>query len=495
MNFSHFLVLKLSAPELFLTIAALAVLLIDLTVMREATGLNRRRVAAMVTGVGCIAALLWLGKAASVGSLPQGMLVSNELGQIVKGVLVVLAAVTGVLAIESEFTTHVGEFYSLLLLSTLGFLFMTSAEDILMIFVALELASLSLYILAGFHKQDPRSTEAAMKYFLFGGMSAAFTLYGFSLLYGVAGSTQLTEIAQVLRKGVLDPMLATAIVMIFIGFAFKIAAVPLHVWAPDVYQGAPTAAVALVASGSKVASFFVLAKIALIALAPFPGSGGWHAFEAGWIPLLVILAGFSMVMGNLVAIAQSNVKRLLAYSAVAHAGYALLGILPGTGAGLVALVYYVATYALTVVGALAVVGLVEERVGGGSLAHFAGLSRRAPFLSFCLMVFLLSLAGIPPLAGFFGKFYVFVAAAQLKGGSLLWLIILAIAASAVSLYYYLQVLKQVYVAPVNDDAAPIETTLPTRLAVGALALAVLVLGCAPQVLVEPALAAAKAAGF
>ena len=495
MNISYFEILKLAMPEVFLTLAGLVVLMVDLTVMREAGRLHRRRIAAMICGVGCAAAAMWLLKAAPVAAVGQGMLVSEALGGLVKVVLVGLTAFTAVLTIESDFTEHVGEFYALLMLATLGFLFMVSAEDLLMIFVALELASLSLYVMAAFNKQSSRSAEAALKYFLFGGLSAAFTLYGMSLLYGLTGSTNLRSIAEALRTAVVDPMLATGIVMVFIGFGFKVAAVPFHLWAPDAYEGAPTPAAALIASGSKVASFFVLAKVAMLGLDGVEGSGGWRAFVPGWIPVLAVLAAFSMVLGNLVAIAQSNVKRLLAFSAIAHAGYALLGILADSTTGIVALVYYVATYAVTVVGAFAVVGIVELRTGGSAFSNFAGMCRRAPFLSLCLMIFMLSLAGIPPLAGFFGKFYVFVAATGGPEMPLLWLVILAIAASAVSLYYYLQVLKQVYVTPAPAEVGELESSWPTRIAVGLLALLVLGLGCAPNLLVGPLLAGAKAAGF
>jgi NADH-quinone oxidoreductase subunit N len=482
-------------PEVFLTLAALAVLVVDLTVMRDAGRVYRRRIAAMVTGIGCVAASLWLLKAAPVGAIGEGILVADALTHVVKFFLVLLLAFAAVVAIDSDFTEHIGETYALLVLATLGFLFMASAEDLLMIFVALELASLSMYVLTGFRKGNLQSAEAALKYFLFGGMAAAFTLYGMSLVYGLSGSTSLRQIAASLQTAPLDPMLATAMVMVFIGFGFKVAAVPFHVWAPDAYQGAPTPAAAMIASGSKLASFYVLAKIAMVGLSGFQGSGGWHAFSPGWVPVLAVLAAFSMVLGNLVAIAQTNVKRLLAYSAVAHAGYALLGLLADNSAGVASLLYYVITYAFTVVGAFAVVGWVEDRTGDASLANFAGLSKRAPFLSLCLMIFVLSLAGIPPLAGFLGKFYVFVAAVSGKELRLLWLVVLAIAASAVSLYYYLQVLKQVYVAGAPEGAGEMKAPLSLRIATGVLALLVILLGCFPNLLLGPLQASVKAAGF
>ena len=235
--------------------------------------------------------------------------------------------------------------------------------------------------------------------------------------------------------------------MTVIGFGFKVAAVPFHLWAPDAYQGAPTPSAAFIASGSKVASFFVFAKVMMMAFGPdAAGSGAWHAYAPGWLPVLALVAAASMLLGNFTAIAQSNVKRLLAYSAIAHGGYGLLGILANGPLGISSLVYYAVTYGLTVLGAFGVAGFVEERAGEARLSDFAGLGRREPVLSFCMMIFMLSLAGIPPLAGFFGKFYLFTAAvAGAKNLGMLWLVIFAIAMSAVSLYYYLQVLKQIYV--------------------------------------------------
>ena len=289
--------------------------------------------------------------------------------------------------------------------------------------------------------------------------------------------------------------------MVVIGFGFKIAAVPFHLWAPDAYQGAPTPSAALIASGSKVASFFVFAKVMALAFAGAEGSGAWRQFAPGWVPVLATLAVASMLLGNLAAIAQTSVKRLLAYSAIAHAGYMLLGLLamsdPARRAeGMAALVYYATTYGLTTIGAFGVVGVVE-RNGGDTLEDFAGLSRRSPLAAVCLMVFLLSLAGIPPLAGFFGKFYLFTAAAGVGSGSLglIWLVILAIAMSAVSLYYYLQVLKRAFVAPLPEGAPSFAASPIESLALGTLALAVLVLGALPMLLLGPIVEAIKTAGF
>jgi len=315
-----------------------------------------------------------------------------------------------------------------------------------------------------------------------------------SLLYGLSGSTSLQQIAASLRGPSLDSLLLLALVMTVSGFGFKIAAAPFHLWAPDVYQGAPIPSAAFVASGSKVAGFFVLARVMILGFQGAEGSGNWQHYLPGWIPLIAVVASLSMVIGNFAAVVQTSVRRLLAYSAVAHAGYMLLGILAGD-AGIASLVYYVITYAITTIGAFAVVAVVQRQTGGDKLSEFAGLSRRSPGLALCMMVFLLSLAGIPPLAGFFGKFYIFSEVLRGSGMGLLWLVLLAIALSAVSLYYYLQVLKQIFV--VAEPASPVSPTVPAIQHVAAIVLALLViaLGCWPQWLVSKLVAAGAFGGL
>jgi NADH-quinone oxidoreductase subunit N len=282
----------------------------------------------------------------------------------------------------------------------------------------------------------------------------------------------------------LDPLLLVAIVTTVIGFGFKVAAVPFHLWAPDAYEGAPTPSAAFIASGSKVASFYILAKILTMGFAGAEGSAVWQGYVSGWTPVIAIVAALSMVLGNLTAIVQSSVKRLLAYSAIAHAGYMLLGVLASTPSSHSALLFYVITYALTVLGAFGVVTVVEAATGSDAMANFAGLGRRAPGLSLCLLVFLLSLAGIPPLAGFIGKFFLFsaVVGTDAEHLGLLWLVILAIVMSAVSFYYYLQVLKQAWVLDAAANAPAIKVPLVTMVALVLLAGLVILLGCAPGLL-------------
>ena len=491
--------LTLAMPEVIVTFAALAVLFVDVAVMRSVEGRWRRLMAAAITSMGCGLAILWMHQipAQTAPGILNGMMVIDPLTQLVKQVVLVLTIFAVWISVDSTFTDHVGEYFALLLLATVGMMFLVGTENILMIFISLELLSLSLYVLTAFNKRSIRSAEAALKYFLFGGMAAAFALFGLSLVYGLSGSIELRPIAAALQGKGLDPLLAVAIVMVIIGFGFKIAVVPFHLWAPDAYEGAPTPSAALIASGSKVASFFILAKVMMLGFAGVEGAGAWRGIVAGWAPVLAVLAVFSMLLGNLAAIVQQDLKRLLAYSAIAHAGYALLGVLSDHPDALAALVYYMATYALTVIGAFAIVAVVEESDRDTRVVALAGFSRRSPVLSLCMMVFMLSLAGIPPLAGFFGKFYIFAAAVNADSGNLglLWLVIIAIAMSAVSLYYYLQVLKQIYVKEGTANAATVRATLPLVVAVVVLALGVCVLGCAPDLLVGWVLAAIDAAGL
>ena len=480
--------LQLSAPEAVVTLTVLVVLGVDLTVLRGKSLATRFNVGALLSLLGCVAAsgflFIRLCNHAEVDQF-SGMLIINPTADFIKVALLALTFFTVLISASGKFTDHVGEYLSLILLGTIGLMFLVSTEDLLMIFLALEFASLTLYILTAFNKHNARSAEAALKYFLFGGMSAAFLLFGFSLLYGISGSTNLRDIAAAIAGKGLDPLLLVALVMTVIGFGFKVAAVPFHLWAPDAYEGAPTPSAAFIGSGSKVASFYVLAKIFTLGFVGAQGSAVWHGYIAGWTPTVAVVAALSMVLGNLTAIVQSSVKRLLAYSAIAHAGYMLLGVLGNNQLSASGMMFYVITYALTTIGAFGVVAVVEDATGGDAIANFNGLSKRAPGLALCLMVFLLSLGGIPPLAGFIGKFFLFSAVVTASADlGLLWLVILAIAMSAVSFYYYLRVLKAAYVEDAAADAPAIKVPLLSFLALALLALLVILFGVAPGLLTQ-----------
>ncbi len=481
---SYFDLVKLVSPEIAVVVTALIVLALGLTTTRKPIGLCH-----LVAALGLVASI------ATVCFLPQnarlfdGMIVITPLTSLFKIICLALAFFAVLLAHGHKSLRNPGEYLAVLLLATVGLMLLIGSEELLMVFIGLELTGLSLYVLAAFDKTDTRSAEAGLKYFLFGSTASAFTLFGLSLVYGMSGTTGLAAIAQKLSAAPAQPLLAAGTVMTLVGLAFKVAAAPFHLWAPDAYQGAPIASSAFIASGSKVASFFVLGKIVLIGFGPLAGSATWHSMVAGWTPVLATLAALSIVIGNLVALVQTNVRRLLAYSAVAHAGYTLLGLVAGRSEGFAATLFYTTIYAFTLVGAFGVVALVRRETGGDDLTNFSGLHSRSPLLAGCMAIFMLSLAGLPPLAGFFGKFYLFSAA--LRAGDtngLLWLVALALFGSLISLFYYLIVLKVVFVDESStENVANPQTILKdpgARISIALLAATVLFLGLSPASLVS-----------
>lgn len=481
-------------PEIALVVAALVVLACDGTVLRGAAIAKRRGVAALIACLGSVAAIVLVGRGPASLHLAGGMLVMDGQTRVVQVVLLVLTILTVLLSEailmpaaaeaggKTAFTHHIGEYFALLLFATVAVLFLVSTQNFLLIFLALEFLSLVLYILTGFDKGSRFSAEAALKYFLFGGISAAFLLFGISLIYGLSGSIDLAQIAVAAMQP--DPLWMIAVVMVVVGFGFKVAAAPFHLWAPDAYQGAPTISAGFVSSSSKVASFFIFAQVLTLGVFGAAGSGVWRGSAPGWALVLCAVAALSMILGNLAALAQTSLRRLLAYSAIGHAGYLLLGIIAHTPQSMAALLYYVVTYALAVLGAFGVLAALESQ-GIDRIEDAAGLSRRAPFLSACMLIFLLSLAGIPPLAGFFGKFWLFGAALHAAPQlGLFWLVMLAILMSVVALFYYLQVLKQIYVADAVEGASAIRSGVVTRFTLGLMAVAVVVLGCDPWLLMR-----------
>lgn len=481
------LLAKSLRPEIILVITALGVLAADLSVWRRFSVYWRQTVGAMVCSLGCLlaCAALGVGSGTSEVSLFGGAWVMSPKTVFLKQVMVFLIAATVWMARECRMTRHVGEFILVTVLGGIGGLLMVSTENLLVAFVALELLSLSLYVLTAFNKGDVSSVEAGMKYFLFGGVSAGFLLYGLSLLYGATGEIQLAPMAAKLASRSADTGVFLGMVMVSVGLGFKIAAVPFHLWTPETYQGAPAPSAALVASLSKIAGFFLLLKIAWVGWREIGGSGGWHRFSPGWMPVWCVMAALSMVIGNLAALAQRGLRRLLAFSAIAHSGYMLTGILSSDiRLGEPALFYYVVTYAVASLGAFAVVAVVERHCGSDAIEGLAGLGRRSPLVACALGVFLLSFAGIPPLAGFLGKFFLFAAALKTGGADLglLWLVALALLMSAVALYYYLVVLKQMFVLKPKEGAPPVLIHLMTRILLVVCVLAVLLPGLFPNLI-------------
>ncbi len=504
---------RVTLPETALEIAALLVLVVDLGFLRKAA-LQTRVMSAVLLGViGCGAALVVLPLQAFGGlSYPGGddlLLSVGGYTAIAQVGILALTVLTLFLLIGSDFTQHVGEYVAVVLMAATGGLLISAAQDLLVIFVGLELLSLGLYILTAFAKKSGKSAEAAMKYYLFGGMSAAFLLFGFSYLYGMTGSTNLHRVMLGLygpHAIHVEPLLYVALVMIAAGLGFKVAAVPFHLWAPDTYEGAPAPAAAFIASVSKVASFALLIGISTATWHIFDGMHGslkvsllvgsssqhfpmhgdlvYHDFRMAWSQILILLAVASMVLGNLAALAQTSVRRLLAYSAIAHAGYILLGLafFSYSSQSAQAILYYILTYGLTTIGAFGAVAVVERAGGSDRMDAFLGLAKRNGPLAAVMMVLFLSLAGIPPLVGFWAKFNLFAAVLRVYPTGLgIGLVALAVGMSSVSLYYYLQVLKRVFVMPAVDET-PIKANHMTMGVLALIALAVVVLGCLPGLL-------------
>ncbi len=378
--------------------------------------------------------------------------------------LIFLAAVLLVALLSADFVEREvrrpGEYYALLMFSTTGFMLMAGAGDLLTLYLGLELGTISLYPLAGYLKRQPRSAEAGLKFMLVGAVSSATLLYGISLIYGAAGTTAFAA----LRAGLTmpGPALALGIAFVIAGFSFKMVAVPFHMWAPDVYHGAPTPITAYLSVASKCAGFAVVGRVFL---------GPLLARAPQWALVLAALSFASMFYGNVVAIPQTNIKRMLAYSGIAQAGYLLVGLAAVSPFGAASTLFYLLQYTFTNIGAFTVVTVVAQATGREDIVGYSGLSRRSPALGFALLLLLLSLGGIPPLAGFWAKLYVF--AAGIERG-LWWLVMLGVLTTVISLYYYLMVIKQAYIFD-PADTSPIPIPRPAALVLLICVAAILVL--------------------
>ncbi|KIH77604.1 NADH dehydrogenase subunit N [Geoalkalibacter ferrihydriticus] len=365
----------------------------------------------------------------------------------------------------------IGEYYPLILFTTAGAMWMASGTDLMTIFLGLEVLSVSLYVLAGMFRGQLRSNEAGLKYFLLGAFSTCFLLYGMALVYGATGTTNLAGIAQALQTdgGLLgNPLMVAGMVLMSSGFLFKIAAVPFHMWTPDVYHGAPTPITAFMSAGPKAAAFAAFMRVFVV------GLGG---MADQWTSLLWVLAVLTMVVGNVIAISQTNLKRMLAYSSVAHAGYALVGLVAFNEVGLSGILFYMLAYTFMNLGAFAVLVLAGKKGEDNlTLDGFAGFGYRRPVLAVAMAIFLFSLMGLPPTAGFAGKFYIFAGA--IKEGYI-WLAVLGILASAVSLYYYLRVMVVMYFRDPVEDFAWVKMPVGAMVSIAIAIVGVLLLGIVP----------------
>jgi NADH-quinone oxidoreductase subunit N len=436
-------------PELVMVVFAMVVMIADIPNRKEGAPTRAILPWIALAGVLVTAGVCYWLLGQPVSDF-QGMASSDPFALGIDFIVLVAVGLGILLSVKyiPTINQQTGEYYALLLLISAGMMAMASAIDLIVVFLSLEIFSLGLYILSGLNRNDRRSSEAAMKYFLLGAFSSGFFVYGAALLYGATGSTRFSQIATALTNNAYDAnLLYPAIGLLIVGFGFKVSLVPFHMWTPDVYQGAPTPLTAFMSVGTKAAAFAAFYRTFLYALA---------SQQAVWGMALAILAVLTMTLGNLAALRQTSLKRLLAYSSIAHAGYILVGLATGTPSGAEAALYYLISYAFMNIGAFAVVIMLEKQGEmDASGERLRGLSKRAPGLAFIMAIFMFSLAGVPPFAGFFAKFFVFSAAVQ---GGMSWLAAIAMLNSAISAYYYLRITVSMYFGEPGDETV----TTPVR---------------------------------
>jgi NADH-quinone oxidoreductase subunit N len=470
--------LPLFWPEVALTLGLLLVVLVDASGIRARDGLNR--LVTLATLAAAFGLCLKLQSQAPLQTIFSGMLVVDPMAV---AFMTILAAASLLVALVFTFKNSrelfglgQGEFYALLLALTLSNMLLAASNDMVMLYLALEMVSITSYVMVAYMKGDRMSNEASLKYVLFGAVSTGAMVYGFSLLYGLVGATSLPKVQEFLAGGVTDAN-RTAVyaisLLIFAGFGFKVAAVPFHFWCPDVYQGAPTPVTAFLSVAPKAAGFAIMLRFFYRGFA-VTGSGPWDLTGAiDWPLVLMVISALTMTVGNVAALTQTNMKRLLAYSSIAHAGYLMMGIVALSENGARALIVYLVSYLFMNLGAFLVVTLIHGQEGTFDVRDYAGLWRRAPFLTLAMAVFLLSLVGIPPFVGFMGKLYVFAAVIE-RGPTYAWFAVVGALNAAVGAYYYFRVLKTMTI-DAEENEKPRLVLAPADLAwVGLFAIANLV---------------------
>ncbi|WP_066639437.1 NADH-quinone oxidoreductase subunit N [Desulfolucanica intricata] len=465
--------LSLITVEILTAILGLGILVLGLVIPKQSRN-----------GIGYITCIFLLGILGSsiatwdnVGTLFGSMYIVDQFSMFFKQIFLISAilVVLGSMRYVNEMGSQ-SEYYSMITFATLGMMVMASAGDFITFYLGLELMTIPFIILVCFRKLETKSVEAGIKYLLLAGMSSAVLLYGLSLIYGLTGTIHILEVAQVLKQGAVSPLLLMSVVMIIAGLGFKISAVPFHMWSPDIYEGAPTPVTSFLAVGSKAASFAILLRVFVAAL---------PAVWASWAPVMAILAAITIIIGNLVAFPQTNIKRMLAYSSIGQAGYILVGLITATEAGIKGVMFYALLYVFATVGAFTVVSSVFDDIGSEEIKDYAGLAQRAPLLAAVLTFSLLSMAGIPPLAGFVGKFYLFSSIVD----DYLWLTFIGLIMSMVSVYYYLRVVLVMYRDNPLDNR-PIKVSSSVAITLIITMVATLVIGVYPGPISEISNAAA-----
>lgn len=455
--------LKPVLPEIVMVVMAIAMLMTDLVIKRKET-------IGFLTIVSAGAAFFAL--IGSMGSTFGGMYISDGYSSFFKVIFFVNLILTVLMSSKYLETLKInfGEYYSLIIFATLGMMLMASAADIIVLYLGLELMALSTYILAGFIRYDIKSNEAAMKYLLLGAFASAILLYGTSMIYGLTGTTNLRDIAAYIAKNnlVSNPVLMLSMILFAVAFSFKIAAVPFHMWAPDAYEGAPTPITAFMSVGPKAAGFAVLGRVFLTAFGPA---------HMDWAAIFIPIAILTMAVGNIVALSQTNIKRMLAYSSIAHAGYMLLGVISGTPDGMASMLNYMFIYAFMNIGAFAIVTMLRtEGFKGEEITDYEGLAKTHPVAAALMLVFMFSLTGIPPMAGFMGKFYLFMSAIS---AGYTWLVIVAVLFSAISAFFYLRIVMLMYMKE-PKETVQLNSSPGLALALAVTVIAVLFIGILPS---------------
>jgi NADH-quinone oxidoreductase subunit N len=464
--------------EIAVLVLGLGLLLIDLW-----TAAERKRWLGYGAALGLLILLCYSFKldASTAQFAFERTYVLDGLALFFKRFFLLAAIIVLVMAVEfsDRIKSGISEYYSIVVLALAGMLFASSANDFTVLFVSIELITVSFYVLTSFQRNKLLSLEAGIKYLILGALSTAFTVYGIALIYGSSGTMSFVELAQKGAALGAQPLFMLGLLLVLFGLAFKIAAFPLQIWAPDVYQGSPTPTTAFLAVGSKAAGFVLLLRVLFNAV---------PQVTAHWTSMLIGISAITILYGNLCAIPQRSLKRLLGYSSIAHAGYLLLGVaamaanVSNTTAGGSAILYYLSGYLFTVLAAFAVLCLVLRKVDSDDVSSLAGLNQRSPLLASAMSLSMVSLAGIPPLAGFFGKFLLFKAA--LEQGSVnrgfYWLVGIALAGVVISLYYYLGVIRAIYWSSEASDLSPLEIALPTRVMLYACMAGMLILGIFPS---------------
>ncbi len=466
-------------PEIIVALFALALPAVNL-LLKD----NKFLAAVSLAGVGLsmLAVVMYFVEGMAPQAFDNGLLVLNDFSALFMMVFLAVAFVVilaSVKFIEGE--KHAAEYYSLILLATVGMMLVASATDLFVLYIGIEITSLSSYALVAFRKKDIKGTEAATKYFIFGGISSAFTLFGISLVYGLTGTTSFEQIGvAVATLGDYKEMLWLALVMVIVGFGFKVAMVPFHSWAPDVYEGAPTTITAMLAAGSKKMGFVAMFKFFLIAML---------AIKADWEIVVAILAIITMTVGNLAALNQTSIKRMLAYSSIAQAGYILIAVAVGTEYAVTGGIFHILTHAFMKGGAFIVVATLATVAIGEKISDYKGLAKRSNFMAFSMTVLLFSLAGIPPLAGFASKVVLFSSPIMgtVEGSDwMIWLAVAGIINSAISLYYYARVVKYMYVDELEEGAPSEKLKLPKSMvaAVAICVVAIIGIGVFPEYFIQ-----------